>query len=132
MAGMGHGLASVTVGTPIQIVVSRDREDRRTDAYVDALRLAFEGSAEAASSPNAYVAGAVDLGIRVLERAREIRESEIRILSGGAQETVVVVIGDKSAQSEALEANVGSERVVLIDSPPASTGPIQVGLGGTE
>ena len=132
MAGMGHGLASVTVGTPIQIVVSRDREDRRTDAYVDTLRLAFEGSAEAASSPNAYVADAVDLGIRVLEPARDIRESEIRILLGGAQETVVVVIGDKSAQSEALEANVGSERVVLIDSPPASTGPIQVGLGGTE
>ena len=37
--------------TPMQIVVARDRTDRRTDAYVDTLRLAFEGSADSAGSP---------------------------------------------------------------------------------
>ena len=51
--------------TPLQIVVIRDPEDRRTDVYADTLRLAFEGSADAEGSPSAYLAEAVDLGIRV-------------------------------------------------------------------
>ena len=123
----------MAVGTPIQIVVSRDKGDRRTDVYADTLRLAFEGSADAASSPSAYLADAVDLGIRVLEPARDIVEPEIRALVGGARETVVVVIGDESAQSEALEAIVGSERVVAVElPPPASAWPVQVGRGGAE
>ena len=55
----GHG--PMTVRTPIQIVVSRDSLDRRTDAYVDTLRVAFEGSAGAAGSPSAYLEDAVDM-----------------------------------------------------------------------
>ena len=51
--------------TPLQIVVVRERMDRRTDVYVDTLRLAFEGSADSAGQPSAYLAEAVDLGIRV-------------------------------------------------------------------
>lgn len=61
--------------TPMQIVVARDRKDRRTDAYVDTLRLAFEGSADSAGSPSAYLAEAVDLGIRVLEPGGNLRAS---------------------------------------------------------
>ncbi len=123
----------MAVGTPIQIVVSRDKGDRQTDVYVDTLRLAFEGSADAASSPSAYLAEAVDLGIRVLEPAADIGEPEIRALVGGARETVVVVIGVESAQSEALKAIVGAERVVPVEPPaPASAGPVQVGRAGAE
>ena len=119
--------------TPIQIVVSRDRDDRRTDVYADTLRLAFEGSAEPASSPSAYLADAVDLGVRVLEPARDIEEAEIEALVGGAQETVVVVIGEASAQSEALEAFVGPERVVRVESPPpAGAGPVQAARSDSE
>ena len=123
----------MTIATPIQIVVSRDRNDRRTDVYMDTLRLAFEGSAEAPSSPSAYLADAVDLGVRVLEPALDIEEAEIRALVGGAQETVVVVIGDASAQSEALEAFVGSERVVWVKSPPPEVDdPVQAARSDSE
>ena len=123
----------MAIATPLQIVVSRDREDRRTDVYVDTLRLAFEGSAEAASSPSAYLADAVDLGVRVLEPARDIEEAEIGALVGGAQETVVVVIGEESAQSAALEGVVGSERVVRVAPPPPTVaGAIQAARGGSE
>lgn len=83
----------MAIATPLQIVVSRDGDDRRTDVYVNTLRLAFEGSSDAASSPSAYLADAVDLGVRVLEPAADIEEPEIGTLVGGAQETVVVVIG---------------------------------------
>ena len=123
----------MAIATPIQIVVSRDRDDRRTDVYADTLRLAFEGSAEPASSPSAYLADAVDLGVRVLEPARDIEEAEIEALVGGAQETVVVVVGEASAQSEALEAFVGPERVVRIESPPpAGAGPVQAARSDSE
>ncbi len=123
----------MAIATPIQIVVSRDRDDRRTDAYADTLRLAFEGSAEPASSPSAYLADAVDLGVRVLEPATDIEEPEIEALVGGAQETVLVVIGDGSWQSEALEAFVGSDHVVQVESPlPAVTGPVQAARGDSE
>ena len=100
---------------------------------MDTLRLAFEGSAEAASSPSAYLADAVDLGVRVLEPAGDIEEAEIRALVGGAQETVVVVIGEESAQSAALAGVVGSERVVRVASPPPmGAGAVQAPRGGSE
>ena len=123
----------MAIATPLQIVVSRDGDDRRTDVYVDTLRLAFEGSSEATSSPSAYLADAVDLGVRVLEPAGDIEEAEIAALVRGAQETVVVVIGEESAQSAALEGAVGSEHVVRVASPP-STGAdaIQAARGGSE
>lgn len=70
--------------TPLQIIVIRNRADRRTEVYVDTLRLAFEGSADSAGSASAYLSDAVDLGIRVLEPAehpcclsRVIRGSEV-------------------------------------------------------
>ena len=123
----------MAIETPIQIVVIREKEDRRTDVYVDTLRLAFEGSAEATSSPSAYLADAVDLGIRVLEPARDIDEREIRALVDGARETVIVVIGDGSAQREAFGAFVSAERMVEVASPPpANAGPVQVAHGGAE
>ena len=122
----------MAIATPLQIVVNRDGDDRRTDVYVDTLRLAFEGSAEAASSPSAYLADAVDLGVRVLEPATDIDEAEIGALVGGAQETVVVAVGDESAQSEALEAVVGPERMVRVESPPAGAGAVQAARGGSE
>ena len=122
----------MAIATPLQIVVSRDGDDRRTDVYVDTLRLAFEGRAEAASSPSAYLADAVDLGVRVLEPATDIDEAEIGALVGGAKETVVVVIGDESAQSAALEGFVGPERMVRVESPPAGAGAVQAARSGSE
>ena len=35
----------MAVATPVQIVATRDTSDRRTDVYVESLRVAFEGSA---------------------------------------------------------------------------------------
>ncbi len=122
----------MAIATPLQIVVSRDGDDRRTEVYVDTLRVAFEGSAEAASSPSAYLADAVDLGVRVLEPATDIDEAEIGALVGGAQETVVVVIGDESEQSAALEAVVGPERMVRVESPTAGAGAVQAARRGSE
>ena len=123
----------MAIATPLQIVVSRDGDDRRTDVYVDTLRLAFEGSAAAASSPSAYLADAVDLGVRVMEPAGDIEELEIGALIGGAQETVVVVIGEETTQGAALEAAVGSERVVRVASPPPpGAGVVQAARGGSE
>ena len=117
-------------GTPVQIVVSRDRSDRRTDVYVQTLRLAFEGSADAVGSPSAYMADAVDLGIRVLEPAANLADSEVRALVRGARETVVVVIGLPTAQSRALEASVGSDHTVRAEAPPpVSVGPVQAKQG---
>lgn len=120
------------MATPIQIVVSRDKDDRRTDVYVDTLRLAFEGSAEPASARISYLADAVDLGVRVLEPAKDIDEAETAALVRGAQETVVVVIGDESEQSDALESAVGSARVVRVALAPAGGGALQVARGGSE
>ena len=122
----------MAIATPIQIVVSRDGDDRRTDVYVDTLRLAFEGSAEAANAPSSYLADAVDLGVRVLEPASDIDEAEIGTLVGGAQETVVVVIGDESTQSAALGAVVGPKCMVRVESPPARAGAVQGDRGGSE
>ena len=99
---------------------------------MDTLRLAFEGSAEAASAPSAYLADAVDLGVRVLEPASNIVEPEIDALVRGAQETVVVVLGDRPGQSEALASAVGSASVVRIALAPAGGGAVQVDRGGSE
>ena len=112
--------------TPIQIVVIRDRGDRRTDAYVDTLRLAFEGSAGAEGSPTAYLSEAVDLGIRVLEPANELGGADVERLAGGARHTIVVVIGAPSNLSKMLEGRVGSSHMVWVaEPPPMSSGEIQ-------
>ncbi len=108
----------MAVRTPIQIVVSRDSRDRRTDAYVDTLRVAFEGTAAAAGSPSAYLDDAVDLGIRVLEPAEDVSDAEIRSLAGGAERTVLVVVGTGSVRNEALKESVDPGCVVSVDAPP--------------
>ena len=95
--------------------------------YVDTLRLAFEGNADGVGSPSAYVADAVDLGIRVLEPAEKLTEAEVRGLVGGARATIVVVIGDQSGTGEMLEAEVGKDRVLRVEAPPRLIhGPVQV------
>ena len=104
--------------TAVQIVVVRDRIDRRTDAYVDTLRLAFEGSADSAASPSAYLAETVDLGIRVLEPRGNLDAVEARRLVEGAQDTVFVVIGDWPEGSEELRGIAGNGEVVEVPSPP--------------
>lgn len=112
--------------TPIQIVVIRDRGDRRTDVYVDTLRLAFEGSAAGVGSPSTYLSGAVDLGIRVLEPAKELEEADVGRLAGGARHTIVVVIGASSNRSKMLERRVGTDHMVRVAAPPPmSSGKIQ-------
>ena len=122
----------MAIATPLQIVVSRNQNDRRTDVHVDTLRLAFEGSAEAAGAPSAYLSDAVDLGVRVLEPASDIDEAEVDALVRGAQETVLVLIGEESEQSEALESVVGLPCVVRVALAPAGGGDIQVDRGGSE
>ena len=114
------------VATPVQIVVCRDTSDQRTDVFVDTLRVAFEGSAEVLGSSNAYLADAVDLGIRVLEPAANLTDYEMRALVSGAQETVVVVIGVPSAQTSALEKEVGPDNIVPVEAPaPVADGSVQ-------
>ncbi len=104
--------------TPVQIVVARDRTDHRTDVYVDTLRLAFEGSADAAGSPSAYLDEAVDLGIRVLEPEGSLTAVEARRLLEGARDTVFVVIGDWPEGSDELRGMAWEHNVVEVPSPP--------------
>lgn len=121
------------VVTPVQIVVCRDTSDQRTNVYVDTLRFAFEGSTQLPGSPNAYLADAVDLGVRVLEPADNLTDVEMRALLNGAQETIVVVIGAPSAQAEEIEKQVGPDKIVRVDAPPpVSDGPVQVEKGPGE
>ena len=102
--------------TPLQIVVNRRVSDRRTDVYVDTLRVAFEGSADAPGSPSAYLDDAVDLGIRVLEPTPRITSHEIENLLGGAANTILVVVGD--ALIPELGKRVPEDHVVHVDAPP--------------
>lgn len=102
--------------TPLQIVVNRPIDDRRTDVYVDSLRVAFEGRADTPGSPSAYLGDAVDLGIRVLEPTPCITTHEIDDLLGGAENTILVVIGD--ALIPELGESVPEDHVVHVDGPP--------------
>ena len=104
--------------TPLQIVVIRDPEDRRTDVYTDTLRLAFEGSMDAEGSPSAYLAEAVDLGIRVLEPEAALGDEDVRRLIGGARHTIAVVIGDATEQRTALLESIRLENIVWVHPPP--------------
>ena len=108
----------VKTRTPVQIVVVRDRTDRRTDAYVDTLRIAFEGSADSVGSPSAYLADAVDLGVRVLEPGAGLETIEARRLVEGARDTVFVVIGDWPGGNAELRETSRSREVVKVPSPP--------------
>jgi len=108
----------VGVRTPVQIVVVRDRTDRRTDVYVDTLRLAFEGSADPAGSPSTYLAEAVDLGIRVLEPEGSLTAGEVDRLLEGARDTVFVVIGAVSRDKAELVTVASDPTVVQVPSPP--------------
>ncbi|MCY4589992.1 MAG: toll/interleukin-1 receptor domain-containing protein [Alphaproteobacteria bacterium] len=103
--------------TPMQIVVARDRSDRRTNVYVDTLRLAFEGSGDSARSPSAYLAEAVDLGIRVLEPGGNLEAVEARRLLEGARDTVFVVIGAWPKGSNELSRMAHNPNVVKVPSP---------------
>lgn len=104
--------------TPLQIVVIRNPDDRRTDIYADTLRLAFEGSSDPEGSPSAYLAEAVDLGIRVLEPIAALGDEDVWRLIGGARHTVAVVIGDAIEQSTNLLASIREENIVWIPPPP--------------
>ena len=104
--------------TPVQIVVARDKTDRRTDAFVDTLRLAFEGSADSAGSPSAYLAEAVDLGIRVLEPGGGLKAIEVRRLVEGARDTVFVVVGAWPKDSLELRKAASNHDVLEVPSPP--------------
>ena len=107
--------------TPLQIIVIRNRGNRRTDVYVDTLRLAFEGSADSAGSPSAYLAEAVDLGIRVLEPAAALGNEETSRMVGGARHTIVVVIGNATEQSARLLEFIREENIVWVPLPPKVT-----------
>lgn len=121
--------------TAIQVVVIRDPGDRRTDVYVNTLRLAFEGSAGAAGVPSGYLAEAVDLGIRVLEPAENITDDEVRRLVRGARHTIVVVIGVSSDLSQKFQEWVGRDNIVCVPPPrELSDGEVQSenATGGVE
>lgn len=105
------------MSTPIQVVVVRDPRNSETDVYVDTLRLAFEGSASPASSPSAYLADSVDLGIRVLEPLSDISDQEIKSLLQGARHTIVVVIGALPDLEEKFRARVDEYHIVPVDAP---------------
>ena len=109
---------SVETRTPVQIVVLRDRMDRRTNVYVDTLRLAFEGSADSAGQPSAYVAEAVDLGIRVLEPTSRLAAEDARRLVEGARDTIFVVIGGWPSDAEGLRQVAAEHDEVAAPAPP--------------
>lgn len=100
--------------TPIQIVVIRDPDNDASNPYVDTLRLAFEGSAGEAGSPDTYIGDAIDLGIRVLDVARNrgLEDEEVDRLTSGARYTVVVLFGDCGEKWKYL---LGKECVVRLD-----------------
>ena len=104
--------------TPLQVIVIRDRTLRRVAPYLDALRLAFEGSAEPAEFPSAYLSEAVDLGIRVLEPAPDLSEAEATRLIQGARHTIVVLIGDPTDSRERLARMVSTSNVLRVFPPP--------------
>lgn len=108
--------------TPLQILVARDPDDWRTDVYVDTLRLAFEGSADGTGSPSAYIADAIDLGIRVLEPAKKIRDDDAERLLRGARHTILVVIGDAFNRHESLVSRIDRENLVRVSLPSEPTG----------
>ena len=114
-------ISALTYVIPIQIVVVRKRSDPRTDAYIDTIRLAFEGSAGRTGSPSAYLAEAVDLGIRVLEPADDLEETDIEQLVGGARNTIVVAVGASTGLIERLESRLGTEHIVRVPPPPLVT-----------
>lgn len=112
--------------TPLQIIVIRDRANRRTEVYVDTLRLAFEGSADSAESASAYLSDAVDLGIRVLEPTEALGEEETMRLLRGARHTIIVVIGEPSDRGRLfLEWFDGDSRVDIHLPPEVTDGEIQ-------
>ena len=116
----------VETRTPVQIVVVRRTTDTRTDVYVDTLRLAFEGSSDSAGSPSAYLAEAVDLGIRVLEPAGHATVAEAEKLVSGARDTIFVVIGGWPDDSGTIRRVADDHQVVMVPAPPARrTGAVQ-------
>ena len=104
------------VRTPLQIVVCRHNDNRRIDVYVDTLRVAFEGNADAPGSPSAYLDDAVDLGIRVLEPAPDVTPAEVAALLGGADHTILVTVGD--ALIPELGERVPEGHLVSVEAPP--------------
>ncbi len=102
--------------TPLQIVINRPVNNRRTDVYVSNLRVAFEGSADVSGSPSTYLDDAVDLGIRVLEPAPDIRSAEVDKLLGGADHTILVVVGD--AVIPELGERIPPDQIVTMEAPP--------------
>ena len=112
--------------TPIQILVTCDRRNPETRAYVDTLRLAFEGNAGEPSSPSTYLEDSVDLGIRVLEPVTGLQEQEIDRILGGASHTIVVQIGESLDSNAQFKHRIGTDRIVLVQAPiPRKRGEIQ-------
>ena len=107
--------------TPLQIIVIRDRDNRRTEVYVDTLRLAFEGSADSARSASAYLSDAIDLGIRVLEPAEVLGKDEFQRLLQGARHTIIVVIGEASNRGKQLLNRFDDNNKIEIHLPPDVT-----------
>ena len=107
---------------PIQIVVVRDKTAAQTNVFVDTLRLAFEGTNDSVDSPSTYLSDAADLGIRVLDPAADLNDSEIATLLEGARNTVVVVLGDLPERRRLFESKLGEEQVHMVEAeiPPAS------------
>ena len=106
--------------TPLQVVLLRDKSDRRTMAFEKTLRLAFEGSDAHVNSPSAYLDDAVDLGIRVLEPAYGLSICQVNRLLEGAKHTVVVVVGDVEEQAAIFRKGLAEDCFVygeLASSP---------------
>lgn len=103
--------------TPLQIVLFRDLANRQLDIYAETLRLAFEGSADSADSPNAYISEAIDLGIRVLEPIDELVEGDALRLNNGARHTILVIIGEQEIKGRILESIVGETKILRVPLP---------------
>ena len=102
-------------------MVVRDKNDPRTNTFVETVRLAFEGSSDSEDSPSSYLSDAVDLGIRVLDPASDIDDSEIANLLAGAQNTVIVFVGDLPQRRRPFETNLDEDHIHVVEAeiPPS-------------
>ncbi|MFK8015249.1 MAG: hypothetical protein AB8G17_07395 [Gammaproteobacteria bacterium] len=108
--------------TPIQVIVIRDRTDLRTDAYVELLRFALEGSDSPGNATGVgYFSEELDIGIPVLEPRSPSDSPDYRkALFGAAASTVIFEIRSRkrpkwpAAVKALLRKRAGTKTVPIV------------------
>ena len=117
--------------TPLQIVVVRDQAERFSEAYVEALRLAFEGQPPRKSTVS-YLEDAVDLRIHVLDPPVYGQEDfDVDALFRAAEYTIVVWLEEHrksqldrprgAAARQIVERADREKSLITLFQPPRTT-----------